>query len=97
MPESTLEAWICEWFQLSAIEQVENLGFDLKNIPQICSFKLAGRISKCVQSWEIICPNAWVRGVLNHEYKLHWRWKKPTREFVGWNPPHFTRRNKSFS
>ena len=72
IPESMLLAWQTNWFDCSVIELVQNLGFKL-NIPEICSQKLAERISKCIESWDLIGPNAWVRGVLAHGYKLHWR------------------------
>ena len=87
VPQSTVLAWNTNWFLPEAILAVESRGFSCLEIPNIAALKLAGRISRCKDSWVLIEPNKWVLGVLDHGYKLHWKRSSPSRNFNGWNPP----------
>merc|ERR1711867_176144 len=69
-PSSFMEAWDSSFFTAPAILLLTSLGFIVSYIPALDDLPLGGRLRHCIQYWQKVCGNSWVRNVVSEGYKI---------------------------
>ena len=68
-PLSFSEAWPA-FFSSLAILMVTSIWLILNNIPAMDKMPLGGRLRHCLQNWNVLCNNRWVKNVVEFGYKI---------------------------
>ena len=82
-----LSMWHSKGFSEEAIALIHDSGLNIEQAVKAASFKQPGRISKCLDAWQIITKDKKILSIVADGYRLQFEGRPPPTPFHGVNPP----------
>jgi hypothetical protein len=82
-----MSLWHSRAFSDEALGLVHDSGLDTGLAVQAAAFKQPGRISKCLEAWQIVTKDRKVLSIVADGYRLQFKTRPPPTPFHGVNPP----------